>query len=168
MIEYEIYDLLKSHHLNTPKYKSFTMDEVPSIDFYPVALKLSSSKVVHKSEYGAVQVNIQNKDDLLKSIELIKSNVTSKGVKLDTGDKFLATEMVKGIELFVGIIDDEVFGKVILFGRGGVMLELDRDVCYIRLEADEKEIINAINLTKISKIFRGFRGKRYEIKKAVD
>ncbi len=168
MLEYEIYDLLKSCHLNTPKYKSFAMDEVPSIDFYPVALKLSSSKVVHKSEYGAVQVNIQNKDDLLKSIELIKSNVTSKGVKLDTGDKFLATEMVKGIELFVGIIDDEVFGKVILFGRGGVMLELDRDVCYIRLEADEKEIINAINLTKISKIFRGFRGKQYDIKKAVD
>jgi acyl-CoA synthetase (NDP forming) len=168
MLEFEIYDLLNGYNLNTPKYKSFDIDEVPSIEFYPLALKLSSSKVVHKSEYGAVQVNIQNKDDLSKNIELIKSNVALKGVKLDTNDKFLATEMVNGIELFVGIIDDEVFGKVILFGRGGVMLELDRDVCYIRLEADENEIVNAINLTKISKIFSGFRGKQYDIKKAVD
>jgi acyl-CoA synthetase (NDP forming) len=70
MLEFEIYDLLNGYNLNTPKYKSFDIDEVPSIEFYPLALKLSSSKVVHKSEYGAVQVNIQNKDDLSKNIEL--------------------------------------------------------------------------------------------------
>jgi acyl-CoA synthetase (NDP forming) len=168
MLEFEIYDLLKSYNLSTPKYASFGLDSVPSIDFYPVALKLSSSKVVHKSEYGAVQTDIKNKDDLINNVELIKSNVASKGVKLDASDKFLATEMVKGVELFAGIIDDEIFGKVILFGRGGVMLELDRDVCYIRLEADEQEIINSINSTKISKIFRGFRGKKYDINLIID
>jgi small-conductance mechanosensitive channel len=145
MLEYEIYDYLKSFDLNTPQYRVFDLNEDVKIDFFPVALKLNSTKVVHKSEYGAVKIDIQNQEDLNKNRDLIKSNVLNKGINLDSGDKFLASAMVKGIELFVGIIDDEIFGKVLLFGRGGVMLELDKDVDYIRLEADAIDLVRQLN-----------------------
>ena len=168
MLEYEIYDYLKSFDLNTPQYRVFDLNEDVKIDFFPLALKLNSTKVVHKSEYGAVKIDIQNQEDLNKNRDLIKSNVLNKGIKLDSSDKFLASAMVKGIELFVGIIDDEIFGKVLLFGRGGIMLELDKDIGYIRLEADAIEIKRAIQSTKISKIFEGFRGKAYDIEVVIE
>ncbi len=168
MLESEIYKWLKEYNLNTPSYISFRVEELPKINFYPVALKLQSDKVIHKSDFNAVVLSIPNEEYLKESKKKIISSVTSKGIKLDKNDKFIATAMIKGIELFVGVVDDDVFGKVILFGKGGVFLEMYKDVCYIDIYAQDKEIERAIKTTKISKIFQNYRGSEIDIKVAVD
>jgi len=168
MLESEIYNWLSKYDFTIPKYKSFKIDENPSLDFYPVALKAQSDKVVHKSDFNAVALSIPSDLELKRQKEKIIDNVAEKGIKLDGNDRFIATAMVKGVELFVGVVDDDIFGKVILFGKGGVFLEMYRDVCYIDLYADEQEIKRAILKTKISKIFDNFRGQKIDINIAVD
>lgn len=168
MLEHEIYELLKSYGFKTPKYKQFKINEIPDIDFYPIALKIESHKIVHKSEVGAVKTAIIDDDSCKKAHDEIVQNIKNYSIDLDENDRFIATNMIQGEELFCGVVDDLIFGKIVVFGKGGVLLELYKDVCYIDIFADEAEIVNAINLTKISKLFSGFRNSKYEMKMVVE
>lgn len=168
MRESDIYDLLGSYNFKITPYISFAIDETPLIDFFPVVVKLESQKVVHKSDFGAVKLNIHSYEALEEAKRKIIASVRAHGVVLDADDRFLAAQMLSGIELYAGLVDDPIFGKTIVFGKGGIELELYKDVCYIDIYADEEEIKRAINLTTISKIFNGFRGFEYSIQMAVD
>jgi acetate---CoA ligase (ADP-forming) len=169
MKESEIYEQLTSFGFKTPNFCSFKLnDPLPKIDFYPVALKIESPKVVHKSDFGGVILSIPNEMVLKEAIKEIISNVAQKGVELDSSDGFIVTAMTKGVEVYVGVVDDEIFGKVILFGKGGVYLEMYKDVCYIDTKASDEEIIRAIKSTKISKVFDNFRGTKIDIRLGVE
>lgn len=168
MTESKLYELLESHHIAVAKWKTFKLNEVPDIDFYPAALKIESPKVVHKSEYGAVKLSIINEQRLIEARDEIIRNLESKDVKLDDGDRMIVTQMIKGEELYIGMINDPVFGKTLLFGKGGVLLELYKDVCFIDVDANEKEVEKALRTTKISRLFNNFRGFGFEIDTAVE
>lgn len=167
MTESQIYDTLKNYGFLITPYCSFGLTETPSIDFFPVALKIESEKVVHKSNFGAVKLNINSMEALERAKDEIIANIRAKEVLLDATDRFIATQMVSGIELYVGLVDDDIFGKTIVFGMGGVFLELYKDVSYIDIYADDAEIQRAIGLTKISKVFEGFRSFDFSIDTAV-
>lgn len=168
MLEHEIYVWLKSNGFRVPKFKLFKLKEKPNIEFYPIALKIHSPKIVHKSEYGAVKTAIANDVEYKKAHDEILQNVKNHGINLDPNDHLIATSMIIGEELFCGVVNDPVFGLSIVFGKGGVFLELYRDVCCIDVFADEDEIERAIKLTKISKIFNGFRNFKYDIKIVIE
>ena len=169
MLESEIYDWLKKENINTPNYKLFGIDEEPGLDFFPVALKIQSPKVVHKSDVGGVVVDIKNVEELKTARNTIVSNIKQHGIALDSSDHLIATQMCKGIELFFGVVTDPVFEKVVVFGTGGIYVELLKDICFIDSEADEEEIKRAILQTKISALFTtGFRGKKYDIAPVID
>jgi acetate---CoA ligase (ADP-forming) len=169
MLENEIYEWLREKKIHTPEHKLFELNEEPEADFYPAALKIESSKVIHKSEVGGVALNLKNKEELKKAKETILSNLRRNGIEPGEQDKFLVSRMYSGIELFFGIVNDPVFEKVIVFGTGGIFAELYKDICFIDSEAGDEEIMNAIAQTKISILFRkGFRGKKYDIKIIVD
>ena len=169
MLESEIYDWLMKEGINTPQYKLFNLTEDISVDFYPIALKIESPKVIHKSDVGAVIIDIKDTDGLRTAKATILSNIKAHGITLDDSDRLIATQMCKGIELFFGVVTDPVFEKVIVFGTGGIFVELFKDVCFIDSEADEEEIKRAILQTKISALFTtGFRGTKYDIAPIID
>jgi len=169
MLENEIYEWLKSYKITTPQYKVFGLNEELRVDFYPVALKLLSDKVVHKTEVGAVAININDAAALKKAKREMLCSLCKQNIHVDEWDKLIVTQMYAGIELFFGIMNDACFGKVIIFGTGGIFTELFRDICFIDSEAGDDEIKNAIAQTKISTLFtKGFRGKRYNIELVVD
>ena len=164
MLESEIYDWLKKEGINTPAYTLFNISADVDVDFYPVALKIESPKVVHKSDVGGVVVDIKNREELLAAQKTILNNIKAHGITLEDKDRLIATQMCKGIELFFGVVTDPVFEKVVVFGTGGIFVELFKDVCFIDSEADEEEIKRAILQTKISTLFTtGFRGTKYEL-----
>jgi acyl-CoA synthetase (NDP forming) len=170
MLENEIYDWLNTRQIATAQYKVFGLDEELKVDFYPVALKFLSDKVVHKSELGAVVTAIKNKQELESAKSEILSNLCKNNIQPDDKiDKLLLTKMYSGVELFFGIINDHCFGKVIAFGAGGTFVELLKDICFIDSEAGDDEIKTAISQTKIATLFTtGFRGKKYDIQLVVD
>src|SRR5678810_3214 len=120
MLENEIYDWLNSYQISTAEYKVFELNEELKVNFYPVALKLLSDKVVHKSDVGAVAVNIPDETMLKRAKREMLCNLCKQNIHVDGQDKLLVTKMHTGIELFFGIINDACFGKVIVFGTDGI------------------------------------------------
>ena len=160
--------MLGDYSIPTPKFVSFGLDELPEINFFPVVLKIESEKIVHKSDFGAVKLNINSAAALEAAKKEILTNIRLKGVEPDESDRFIAVQMLSGQEVYVGMVDDEIFGKTVVFGKGGVFLEMYKDVCFIDVYAGDEEIKRAIGLTKISKIFSGFRGFNYDLNQAVE
>jgi len=160
MLEPQIYAMMESHGLKVPEYTVIPIHETPEIDFFPVALKIVSPKVIHKSDVGGVITGIATQQQLILAKQRMIRDLASHKIQLDNEDHFIVTRMVKGHELYIGVIEDDIFGTVILFGKGGTLLEVYKDVCYIDIHAKPHEIIRAINTTKIAKLFSGFRGSK--------
>ncbi|WP_457560923.1 acetate--CoA ligase family protein [Caminibacter sp.] len=157
-------DLLKKYGIKTPKEKVVKVDEEISFDTFPCVLKINSS-TIHKSDIGGVITDIQNIDELRKAKETILQNAKKAGVKFD---EFLIQKEIKGIELLLGSVFDKIFEEVIVFGKGGVLVEVEKDVTYIDTTSDKEEILKSIKKTKISKIFPKFRGKKYNLEDLID
>jgi acyl-CoA synthetase (NDP forming) len=154
-------ELLKKYNIKTPKSKTFKINETLSFDTFPCVLKID--KNIHKSDVGGVITGINSNEELQKAKEIILKNLKNHNIEIDENDKFLIQEEVKGIELFIGGVFDEIFEEVLVFGKGGVLVEIEKDVTYIDVNSDKEEIKKAISLTKISKIFPEFRGKKYDL-----
>lgn len=73
--------------------------------------------MVHKSEFGAVKLNIGSNEALLKAKDEIIANIAAKGVTLDDSDKFIVVEMLSGLEVYAGLVDDDIFGKHSIWQR---------------------------------------------------
>ncbi len=166
--ENELYGFLNKYGIKTPERKSVGINDKIEFSCFPAVIKIQSAKVVHKSDVGGVVLNLLSNDDLEKGREQIIENLKKHNILLDSNDSFIVTQMVFGEELYIGSVEDSTFGNVILFGKGGIYLELYKDVCYMEANAGEDEIIRALNTTKISKLFHGFRGFDYQEKWVVE
>ena len=126
---------------------------------FPVALKLISQDILHKSDAGCVALNLDNREEVRGAYHGILQNAERvKGGALIEG--FLVQEMVqKGHEVIVGLATDPTFGKIILFGLGGIFVEILQDVA-IRMvpitKADAQDMIEEI---KGYRVLQGARGK---------
>ena len=134
--------------------KEETLSAAEQIGF-PVVLKLMAEDVVHKSDTGAVKLNIKNKEEAEQAYdELMK--IESKSEKKISVQK-MADEPIT--ELIIGMTTDPQFGPALMFGIGGILVELLEDVSF-RIapitEFDAKEMIHEI---KGFPILDGYRGK---------
>ncbi len=97
---------------------------------FPVAVKVLSRDIAHKSEVGGVRLNIANLDELAEAIRIIRANV-KKHRPDATIDGFIVAEMITdGLETIVGVLRDPSFGPVVAFGLGGIATEVLKDVSY--------------------------------------
>jgi acyl-CoA synthetase (NDP forming) len=168
MKEAEIYEILKKYDINHPHYKVFKNDEILSFDIFPCVLKIHSNKISHKSDVGGVITGIKNNRSLNAAKKKIINNLKKHNITLDENDEFIVEEELNGLELFIGGINDEIFEKILLFGKGGTLIEIEKDICYIDTNANNEEIKKSIQNTKISKIFPEFRGKKYDLNLVVN
>jgi len=125
---------------------------------FPVAVKLNSSTIVHKTDVGGVKLDLESEIEVKRAFNDIKSRLTEMG-RQDEMDGVTVQHMVKeGIEAIVGVTLDPSFGPLIMFGMGGVYAELMKDVA-VRLhpltDSDARELVKSIKMTKL---FEGFRG----------
>jgi acetyltransferase len=126
---------------------------------YPVVAKALSAMLAHKSDAGGVVVGIENAGALCQAFDRIHSSVAAydSTVKLDG---ILVSEMVRGgLELVVGATRDPEMGPVVLFGTGGVDLELIRDVATGGAPLDEVAAMALISRTRAGKLIDGYRGR---------
>lgn len=105
-------------------------DVPPASIKYPVAAKVLSRDLPHKSDVGGVQLGLRNEAELKRAIQMILQNVgrAAPSAKIEG---ILVSEMVAdAVEVIVGVIDDEVFGPTVLLGLGGTLTEILHDVTY--------------------------------------
>lgn len=135
---------------------------------YPVVLKAVSAELPHKTEAGAVLVNIADEDALRKGFATILANVekAKPGLKLDG---ILVAEMVGGgVELALGIANDPEVGPVVMFGGGGVALELYGDVAFADPALDADGAARLVERTKAARLLAGWRGQPAADRAAVE
>ncbi|MHB8090292.1 MAG: acetate--CoA ligase family protein [Syntrophales bacterium] len=119
---------------------------------FPVAAKVVSPKIMHKSDAGGVAVGIDNDDSLRAAFERFSEMEGFTGM--------LVEEMVSGLEMIAGAKVDSQFGPVILFGMGGTEAELYKDTA-IRMAPLKKNDVNSmIKCLKAHPLLEGYRGAR--------
>jgi acetyltransferase len=127
---------------------------------YPVVLKLHSETVTHKTDVGGVQLNLNGEQAVRSAFEAIKKGVTEK----HSADDFLGVTvqpMVKldGYELIVGSSIDPQFGPVVLFGMGGILVEVFKDRALGLPPLNTTLARRMIERTKIFEALKGVRGR---------
>ena len=126
---------------------------------YPVVLKADSPDIPHKTEAGVVRLNLRNADEVRAAHAAILSNAKSNTPKAALNG-VLVQEMVSGgVEVIVGVSYDAQLGPTILFGTGGVMVEVYKDVAMRHCPITPTEARDMIAEVKGAKLLQGFRGK---------
>lgn len=123
----------------------------------PVVMKLVSPDIIHKTEAGGVKVGIKTVDEfenafkeIIKSAKEYKKDATIEGIQIQQ-------YIEGGIEVIVGVNKDVQFGHLIMFGLGGIYVELFKDVSFNLAPLTDSEAEEMINGVKSAKLFRGFR-----------
>lgn len=127
---------------------------------YPVVMKMTSKTTSHKTDVGGVRVNIQSAEQLRAEYQDLIAKLTEKGL-VDGLEGVIIQEMVKGNrEMVCGIATDPQYGPMMMFGLGGVFIEVMKDVTF-RIapltDVDAKEMIKSV---KAYKLLEGARGTK--------
>ena len=127
---------------------------------YPVVLKVHSKQILHKTESGGVKLNLQTADEVAIAFEQILTNVKACNPHAEI-EGILVQEMVEGgEEIILGSTYDPQFGQVIMFGLGGIYVELAGDVAFRLPPLSKDEAMAMISETKMAySILKGARGK---------
>lgn len=127
---------------------------------YPVALKLSSGALAHKTEAGGVRLGIRDAAELAEAWKALLAAASGRGLALGRDLRgMLVEEMVLGgAELIVGGLRDAAFGPVVMFGLGGVLAELAGDASFRLAPVDEGEARRMVGETRAARLLAGFRG----------
>jgi acyl-CoA synthetase (NDP forming) len=126
---------------------------------FPAVLKISSPDIIHKSDIGGVKTGIENEEELVKGYNEIIKNL-KKRKKRAKIDGILIQKMEEGIEVIIGVKRDPQFGATILFGLGGVFVEILKDVSFRITPFNKKDALDMIKEIKGYKILEGIRGKK--------
>ena len=125
---------------------------------FPVVLKVVSPDVQHKTEVGGVFTDLHDAEGLGRAFALIKANLKA----ADPGARFagvlVAEQAQRGIELVLGVQRDPEVGPVVMFGTGGVYLEVKKDVAFGAVPLSESRARAMIAKTSAGRLVGGYRG----------
>jgi len=125
---------------------------------FPVAVKLASTKILHKSEVGGVLLNLRSPAEVKDAFHDLQDRLTASG-QLDGMDGVLVQQMVPdGVELMVGVTTDPLFGPLIAFGLGGVHVEILGDVRFRITPLTDRDARSMIRGIRGYRLLTGYRG----------
>ncbi|MDD1773496.1 MAG: acetate--CoA ligase family protein [Methanomassiliicoccales archaeon] len=125
---------------------------------YPVVMKLVSPQIVHKTEFEAVRLNVVGDDAVRTVFEEMTRLARGRLADLQI-DGVLVCETAKGQEMIVGSLKDPQFGQMIMFGLGGINVEVFKEVSYRLAPIEEIDAREMISELKGRTLLEGFRGR---------
>ncbi|MCK4614600.1 MAG: acetate--CoA ligase family protein, partial [Thermoplasmata archaeon] len=152
-------DILKT--LGIPLTSGVLLEKKEAIDSagigFPVAMKIVSKQITHKTDAGGVRINIFSAEEAKKAYDEIITNVKN----YDPGaeiEGIWMEEMISGTELIIGTTNDPTFGKMIMFGLGGIYVEILKDVVFRLVPIHLKNAEAMYDKLKTKAILEGARG----------
>jgi len=152
LAENEVKDLLKSYKIQTTKYKVVKNEsDLKNLGLkFPVALKVCSSKILHKTDVGGVKLGIKNEEELKKTFKEFKAKFPKEDLLVD--------QMAdKGVEVIIGLVQDPTFGLSIMAGVGGIYTELYKDVSFRVVPVERYDAKEMLEEIKGKALLEGFR-----------
>jgi acyl-CoA synthetase (NDP forming) len=125
---------------------------------YPVAVKLASRRIIHKTEIGGVHLNLMDERAVRDAFGSIRRRLAQAG-QLEAMEGVLVQPMVTGgVEVMVGVTHDPLFGPLIAFGLGGIHVEILGDVQFRITPLTDRDATEMVRGIKGSRLLSGYRG----------
>ncbi len=152
LAENEVKDLMNAYGIRTTKYKVVKKEnDLINLGLkFPVALKVCSSKILHKTDVGGVKLGIKDLDELKKTFKVFKKKFPDEDLLVDQMEE-------KGVEIIVGLVKDPTFGLSIMAGIGGIYTELYKDVTFRVVPIERIDAEEMVEEIKGKKLLEGFR-----------
>lgn len=127
---------------------------------YPVVMKIVSPEILHKSDAGGVKVNLNDEKSVREAFQTIMKN--AKVYKADANiHGIVVQEMAPwGTEVILGSVNDPTFGPTVMFGLGGIFVEVLKDVTFRVAPFSKKQAMSMLNEIKAAPILAGVRGEK--------
>lgn len=155
--------LLAAYGIAGPREKvASTADEAVRIAAeigFPVVLKAVSSALPHKSDAGGVILGVRSEEDLRAAYDRIEKMIASHPAKPKLDGVLVAEQLSGGAEFVLGTSLDPEMGPVVLFGSGGVDLELHKDVALTAPPLDIDAALSLVDRTRAGILTKGYRGR---------
>jgi acyl-CoA synthetase (NDP forming) len=151
--ENKVKDLLRAYGIPTTTYQVVrTEKDLNTLTVrFPVALKVCSPNILHKTDVGGVKLNIQNVEDLKQTFKEFRKKFPTEDLLIDQMEE-------KGVEIIIGLVQDPTFGLSIMCGIGGIFTELYKDVSFRVVPIDDYDAYQMIEELAGKKLLEGFRG----------
>lgn len=122
---------------------------------YPVVVKADAASILHKSDMGGVAVNLQEGDAVRKAVQRMEKNLSADGLRF-----FIQKYHPGGLELIMGAKAEEGLGHIIMFGLGGIYVEIMQDVVFNLAPVTSAEADEMLSSIKGAALLQGVRGQK--------
>jgi len=164
LLETESRELLNEYGIVLPEARlaSNAQEALTAADKigYPLAMKIVSPHIIHKSDAGGVKLNLNNSQEVQEGFE----EILKSALKVTTRDRIagvLLSPMVPpGQECIIGVIRDQQFGPVVMFGLGGIFVEVLKDIAFRLAPLAQEDIDSMVREIKGYDILQGIRGEK--------
>ncbi|NVO01118.1 MAG: acetate--CoA ligase family protein [Bacteroidetes bacterium] len=155
----DVYEILEAYKIPIAKWSiAKTVDEAvieaEKIGF-PLVIKADSEKIIHKSDVGGVAINIKNAEEVRTVVQNMQNKLQQPDLKF-----FIQEFLPESRELIIGVKEEEGLGHLIMFGMGGVMVEVYKDVVFKIAPTTDVEANEMLENIKSAALLNDFRGKK--------
>ncbi len=162
LLEHEAKELIASYGIPVTKIRLVgsedeAVEAAREIGF-PVVLKIVSPDVIHKSDVGGVKVNLKTEEEVRSAYRSILESVKERVPNARITGILVQEFAPQGLELIIGLIRDPQFGPTVMFGLGGIFVEVYRDVSFRVAPLTEYDADSMMKEIKAYKLLTGFRG----------
>jgi len=162
LLEPEAYELLEAYGVPVPRHQVVTSAEQAEVAAaalgYPVVAKIVSPDILHKTEIGGVLLNLNDAAAVRAAYRQIVER--SRQARAALRGVLISSMAPPGIEVIAGLTQDAQFGPVVMFGLGGIFVEVYRDVSFRLIPLTEPDAAAMIREIKASPVLQGVRGGR--------
>jgi acetyl-CoA synthetase (ADP-forming) len=162
LTEAEAYQLLSAYGFTVPEARVVSSPaealRAAGEIGYPVALKVCSPAVLHKSDVGGVVLGVEDDEALEGAFGRMRSRLGDSLPEAADSELLVVPMAEPGLEVIVGMTRDEQFGPALMFGLGGVWVELLKDVTFRLVPVSEEEARRMISEIKGAPLLEGYRG----------
>lgn len=165
LLENEAKALLKSSGIDVPSEVVVKdSDELSKACVYfegqAVAMKIISKDILHKSDAGGVRLGLRALDEYTDAYNNIIANAKAYRANADVTGVLITPMAKKGVEIIIGMINDPIFGRVLMLGLGGIFVEVLKDVAFRKLPLSRYDAESMLGEIKAQKILDGVRGNQ--------
>ena len=125
---------------------------------FPVALKVISPSIIHKSDLGGVRLNLNSAQEVADAFDLMMLRINKLAPNAIIGGIYVEKMAEKGLEVIIGMTRDPQFGPMLMFGLGGIFVEVMKDVTFHLAPITENEAAQMLQSTRSYELLQGKRG----------
>jgi acyl-CoA synthetase (NDP forming) len=122
-------------------------------------MKIVSKDIIHKSDVGGVKINLRNKEDVRDAYDLMMLRIPNVVPEAQLEGVYVEQMAPKGREVILGMTRDPQFGPMMMFGLGGIFVEVMKDVSFNLAPITKEEAMQMLITTKSYELLKGIRGQ---------